>query len=494
VALGAGVSMAGMERSTRVLVVAIIVSFIAFLDGAVINVALPSIADELGGGLALQQWAVDAYLLTLGSLILLAGSLSDSFGRLRIIRIGLYGFAATSAMCALAPDGVMLVIARGLQGAAGALLVPSSLALIIATFAPADQGKAIGRWTAWTTVAFLIGPLFGGVLVDLVSWRLVFWINLLPIVIALVLAHGLGRDEPNPDHERIDWLGAALGIVGLGGTVFALIEQQRFGWDSPVVFVPLVVGIIALGVFVWWERRAAQPMLPLSLFEARNFAAGNLATLFIYASFALGPFAITIFLQETGGLSATLAGMATLPPTVMLVFFGSFFGGLSSKYGPRIFMTLGPMVVAAGFLLTLAVRPDLNYWTQFLPGIAVTGLGMAMTVAPLTAAILGAVDPARAGIGSAVNNAVARIAGLVAIASIGVIVGTRLDVDGYHRVAIAIAALLVVGGMISWIGIRNPVHAQSSPEAPKAPGAPEERGSAEEHAAEPPGRRPATGD
>jgi MFS family permease len=197
-------------------------------------------------------------------------------------------------------------------------------------------------------------------------------------------------------------------------------------------------------------------MLPLSLFGARNFAAGNLATLFIYAAFALGPFTITIFLQETGGFAATWAGLATLPPTVMLVLLGSWFGGLSSRFGPRIFMTVGPIVVAIGYLLTLAVRPDLDYWTQFLPGILVTGLGIAMTVAPLTAAILGAVDPARAGIGSAVNNAVARIAGLVAIAGIGVIVGAQLDVDGYHRAAIATAALLIVGGIVSWIGIRNP--------------------------------------
>ncbi|MBM7830542.1 EmrB/QacA subfamily drug resistance transporter [Agromyces cerinus] len=447
-----------MERRSRVLVVAIVVAFIAFLDGAVINVALPAIEAELGGGLALQQWAVDAYLLTLGSLILLAGSLSDSYGRLRIIRIGLYGFAATSALCAMAPDGLVFVIGRGLQGAAGALLVPSSLALIIATFPAAQQGKAIGRWTAWTTVAFLVGPLLGGLLVDLVSWRLVFWINLLPIAFALVFMHALGRDAPNPAKERIDWLGASLGVVGLGGTVFALIEQGRFGWSSPVVYIPLVVGLVALIAFVWWEHRAPQPMLPLSLFRARNFAAGNLATLFIYAAFSLGPFAITIFLQEFAGFSATAAGLATLPPTIMIVLLGSWFGGLSTRFGPRIFMTLGPITAALGYLLTLTVTTEVSYWTQLLPGIIVMGLGMAMTVAPLTAAILGAVDPARAGIGSAVNNAVARIAGLVAIASIGVIVGTQLDVTGFHRAAIATAGFLVIGGIVSWIGIRNPVH------------------------------------
>lgn len=448
--------MADMDRTTRVLTVAIIVSFIAFLDGAVINVALPSIADELGGGLALQQWAVDAYLLTLGSLILLAGSLSDSFGRLRIIRIGLWGFGATSVLCAIAPTGEFLVIARALQGAAGALLVPSSLALIIATFAPSEQGRAIGRWTAWTTAAFLVGPLLGGVLVDLASWRLVFWINILPIAVALLLARRLGHDAPRTDPAHIDWLGAGLGVVGLGGTVFALIEQGRYGWTSPVVAVPLVVGFVALVLFVLQERRSPHPMLPLELFSRRNFAAGNLATVFIYAAFSLGPFAMTIFLQQSGGFSATMAGLATLPPTIMLVLLGSRFGELASRVGPRVFMTAGPVIVGVGYLLTLAVRAELVYWWQFLPGILVIGLGMAMTVAPLTATILGAVDPVRAGIGSAVNNAVARIAGLVAIASISVIAGSQLDVAGYRRTAAAVAVMLVIGGLVSWLGIRNP--------------------------------------
>ncbi|MBM7504785.1 MFS transporter [Agromyces aurantiacus] len=445
-----------MDRRMRVLVIAIIVAFIAFLDGAVINIALPAIEGELGGGLALQQWAVDAYLLTLGSLILLAGSLSDSFGRLRILRIGLIGFGVTSLVCTFAVDGVVFILGRALQGAAGALLVPSSLALIIATFPSAEQGRAIGRWTAWTTSAFLIGPILGGALVDVVSWRLVFAINVLPIAVALVMLHPLGRDEPHPDRARVDWLGAALGVVGLGGTVFALIEQGRLGWADPLVYVPAAVGVASLVAFVLWERRAPAPMLPLSLFHARNFAAGNLATWFIYAAFMLGLFALPIFLQEAGGFPATLAGLAILPPTAMLVLLGSWFGTLGGRYGPRIFMTLGPIVVAVGYLLTLAVDLPVQYWWQVFPGMVVVGLGMAMTVAPLTAAILGAVDPARAGIGSAVNNAVARIAGLVSTASIGVIVAGSLDADGYRRAAVATAVLLVIGGAVSWIGIRNP--------------------------------------
>ncbi|MRX44860.1 DHA2 family efflux MFS transporter permease subunit [Agromyces kandeliae] len=445
-----------MDRRSRVLAIAIIVAFIAFLDGAVINIALPAIEAELGGGLTLQQWAVDAYLLTLGSLILLAGSLSDSFGRLRVLRIGLYGFGVTSIVCAIAVDGTVLVVARALQGAAGALLVPSSLALIIANFPSAEQGRAIGRWTAWTTSAFLIGPILGGAFVDLVSWRLVFAINVLPIAVALIMMRPLGRDEPNPDRARVDWLGATLGVVGLGGMVFALIEQGRLGWADPLVFVPALVGVVALVAFVLWERRAPAPMLPLSLFRARNFAAGNLATWFIYAAFMLGLFALPIFLQEVGGFPATLAGLATLPPMVLLVLLGSWFGTLGGKFGPRFFMSAGPVVVGVGYLLTVVVDVPVQYWWQVFPGMVVVGLGMAMTVAPLTSAILGAVDPSRAGIGSAVNNAVARIAGLVSVASIGVIVAGALDVDGYRRTAVVIAALLFVGGLVSWIGIRNP--------------------------------------
>ncbi|MFC9918735.1 MFS transporter [Agromyces binzhouensis] len=453
-----------MDRRTRVLVIAIVVAFIAFLDGAVINIALPAIEAELGGGLTLQQWAVDAYLLTLGSLILLAGSLSDSFGRLRVLRIGLYGFGVTSVVCAIAMDGAVLVAARALQGAAGALLVPSSLALIIANFPSAEQGRAIGRWTAWTTSAFLIGPILGGAFVDLVSWRLVFAINVLPIAAALIMMRPLGRDEPNPDRARVDWLGATLGVVGLGGMVFALIEQGRLGWADPLVFVPALVGVVALVAFLLWERRAPAPMLPLSLFRARNFAAGNLATWFIYAALTLGLFALPIFLQEAGGFPATLAGLATLPPMVLLVLLGSWFGTLGGKFGPRFFMSAGPVVVGVGYLLTVVVDVPVQYWWQVFPGMVVVGLGMAMTVAPLTSAILGAVDPTRAGIGSAVNNAVARIAGLVAVASIGVIVAGALDVEGYRRTAMAIAAMLFVGGLVSWIGIRNP----SGPDQPSA--------------------------
>ncbi|SDK94471.1 drug resistance transporter, EmrB/QacA subfamily [Cryobacterium psychrotolerans] len=445
-----------VTRAQRVLLVAIIVTFVAFLDGAVINVALPAMREDLGGGLALQQWVVDGYLITLGAFILIAGSLSDSFGRMRIMRIGLYGFGATSLLCAVAPTALVLVIARILQGAAGALLVPSSLALIISTFAPSEQGKAIGKWTAWTTAAFVVGPLVGGMLVDAASWRLIFAINVLPIAVALWLLAGLGTDAPNPARPRVDVVGAILGVLGLGGPVFALIEQGRLGWSSPAIYLPFVLGIACFAAFLWWENRCDDPMMPLEMFTVRNFGMGNIATVFIYAAFTFGPFVLTVFLQEVGGYTALAAGVATLPAVVLLILLASWFGARADRIGPRLFMTVGPLVCAVGFLLTLTMTSEAAYWTQVLPGISVFGLGMAITVAPLTTAILGAVDPARAGIGSAINNAVARVAGLIAVACTGIIVGSALDLNGYLRAAMVTSALLVVGGLVSLAGIRNP--------------------------------------
>ncbi|MET4223656.1 MFS transporter [Oerskovia enterophila] len=442
----------------RVLLVAILASFVSFLDGTVVNVALPAIADELAGGalggLALQQWVVDAYLITLGSLILVAGSLSDVHGRRRVMWWGLLGFAVTSVLCALAPTGVFLVVARGLQGVAGALLVPSSLAMIISAFSGAAQAKAIGTWTAWTGTAMIAGPLLGGVLVDTLSWRWVFGINLLPVAVTLWILHGMEEGD-TATGRRIDVRGAVLAAVGLAGPVFALIEHGRFGWASPVVWVPLVVGVAALVAFLGWERRAPDPMLPLSLFSVRNFAAGNVATAAIYGALAFGGFAVTLFVQQVAGYSATLAGLALLPVTLLMLFLSSRFGALAGRYGPRLFMTVGPLIAGCGYLLMLTTTAEASYFTQLLPGILLFGLGLAITVAPLTAAILGSIPASDAGIGSAVNNAVSRIAGLVVIACAGIVIGPVLDVTGFHRALIVTAALLVAGGLVSWAGIRN---------------------------------------
>ena len=444
-----------MTRQTRVLIVAITVAFVAFLDGAVINVALPAIREELGGGIIVQQWVVDGYLITLGAFILTAGSLSDSFGRLRIMRIGLYGFGIASVACAIAPDGLILIIARIAQGAAGALLVPSALALIIANFSREEQGKAIGRWTAWTTAAFLAGPLLGGLLVDYASWRWVFAINVFPIAASLILMRGLGVEEPVKHRAKVDYLGAVLGIVGLGGPVFGLIEQSRLGWAAPGVWVPMVIGVLSFAVFLWWESRVDEPMVPLGMFRIRNFGFGNLATLFIYGGFGFGGFVLSVFVQEVGKYPATLAGLVGLPSGILLILLSPRFGALAARFGARIFMTVGPLIIAAGWLWYLFVDGSVDYWTQLFPGIMLTGIGTAVTVAPLTSATLGAVEQSRAGIGSAINNAVARIAGLVTVACTGLVVGSAIDLEGFHRAVLVTAGLLILGAIASFVGIRR---------------------------------------
>jgi EmrB/QacA subfamily drug resistance transporter len=445
-----------MTRQQRLVVlVSILASFVAFLDGSVVNVALPAIAHDLGGGLTGQQWVVDGYLITLGALILVAGSLSDMFGRKRILAAGLVGFGVTSLMCALAPSITFLMFARALQGIAGALLVPSSLALIISAFSGKAQGKAIGTWTAWTGIAFVIGPLLGGLLVDSFSWRFVFAINVLPIALTLWLLQMIEQPESLRKDERVDYLGTLLCVVGLGGTAYALIEQARYGWSSPNIYLPLIVGLGALGLFFWHESRTPQPMLPLGLFRVRNFSVGNLATLSIYGGLSVATFLITVFIQQVGGYTAIEAGLALLPITLIMFVLSPRFGMLSGKYGPRIFMALGPIVAGVGFLTMLRIGQHVNYVTELLPGVILFAFGLSATVSPLTAAVLGSIDKQEAGIGSAVNNAVARIAGLVAIAALATITGATLDVSGFHRGIGAAAILLIVGGVVSAIGITN---------------------------------------
>ncbi len=445
--------MKGNPRT--VLIVAILASFVAFLDGSIVNVALPAITRELGGGIETQQWVVDAYLLTLGSLILVAGSISDTFGRVGVLRAGLVIFGAASVACAIAPTSLVLIIARAVQGAGAALLVPSSLAIITATFAGAARAKAIGAWTAWTGLAFVLGPLLGGFFVDTLSWRYVFAVNVLPIAVTLLLLTRIPSAGHTGSGTRIDVTGAVLASLGLAGPVFALIEQGRLGWSSPVVYVPLILGLISFATFLWWETRVQHPMMPLGLFRVRNFGFGNIATAAIYAGISLGQFIITIFLQEVAGFTALQAGLATIPLAILSISLSTLFGSLAGKYGPRLFMTAGPLIIGAGFLLMLATTSPVNFWTQLLPGILLFGLGLSITVAPLTAAILGSISPAQSGIGSAINNAVSRVAGLIAVACAGAIVGAVLDVDAFHRVAFVVALLFAAGGIVSFAGIRN---------------------------------------
>jgi len=447
--------MADNALNRRVIVVAILAAFVAFLDGSIVTVALPAITEELGGGLPVQQWVVDAYLITLGALILLAGSLSDIFGRVAILRIGLIGFGVTSLACGLAPTAELLIAARAAQGVAAALLVPSSLALIMSAHRGVAQARAIGLWTAWTSAAFIVGPLLGGVLTDLINWRWVFVINVVPIALTLVLMMPM-RNEPAAKRTPIDLVGALLGAIGLGGVVFALIEQANFGWDSPVVWGPLVVGVLSLAGFIVREATATHPMMPLSLFGNRNFAVGNLATVAIYAALSVSGLVIVLYLQQVAGLSATMSGLVMLPVTIMLILFSSRFGTLAGRWGPRWFMASGPALAAVGFLLMRAIETPFDFVSQALPGVLLFGLGIAITVAPLTSAILGAIESERAGIASAVNNAVSRIAGLIAIAMLGAIVGTVVDDAWLDNALLLCAVLMLVGAVVSAVGIQNP--------------------------------------
>jgi EmrB/QacA subfamily drug resistance transporter len=372
-----------------------------------------------------------------------------------VLHAGLIGFGITSILCAIAPDSTFLVIARMLQGIAGALLVPSSLAMIISTFSGKEQGKAIGTWTAWTGISFIIGPLLGGVLVDSVSWRGIFAINVLPIAVTLFLLNKITQAERTDSKVKIDTPGALLCTVGLGAPVYALIQQPTYGWGDVMVWLPLVLGTLVLALFIWWERTNKQAMLSLSIFRRRNFSVGNIATAAIYGALAIGIFLITIYLQQVVGYKALTAGLALLPVTMVMFVLSPRFGALASKFGPRLFMSLGPLIAAGGFLFMLRFQPHVSYWTHLFPGVLLFALGLSCTVAPLTSAILGDVDTKHAGVASAVNNAVSRIAGLITIATIGVVTGSQIDTDGFHRALILTAVLLLIGSVISAIGIQN---------------------------------------
>src|SRR5215217_190698 len=412
-----------MDVKRGALVSAILGSAVVAVDATVVNVALPTIANELGGGLAGQQWVANAYLLTLSSLMLVSGSLADLYGERRVFTLGVAGFGAASLLCALAPSVELLVAARALQGVSGALLTPASLAIIVAVFPESQRGAAIGSWTAWGGIGYLAGPLIGGQLVDSAGWRWVFALNVPLVLITLVLARRYvpaGRDlgEQRP---RLDTIGALLCAVGLAGISFGLIEQPVLGWSDPLVTGPLVAGVSLFAAFVVFERHAAAPMLPLDLFGRRNFTVANIQTFAMYGGMAVQAFFLTLFLQQVAGFSALEAGSAGLVPTIVMFLLSRRFGALADRYGPRWFLTVGPLLVAAGFLLLLRLDETTSYVTDLLPSLALYSLGLAVTVAPLTATVLSDADESDAGIASAVNNAIARTAGLLATAAVGAV-------------------------------------------------------------------------
>jgi EmrB/QacA subfamily drug resistance transporter len=442
------------------LVASILGSSMAFIDGSVVNVALPSIQADLGGGLATQQWVVNAYLLTLGSLILVGGSLGDIFGESRVFAIGVASFAGASVLCAVAPNAPALIVFRGIQGMAGALLVPASLAMLTATFTGTARGNAIGQWTSWSGISFIVGPTVGGWLVDVSTWRVIFLINLPIAAVTLFLLMRLGgMHQARREDLRVDVTGAILGTAGLGLLVAGFIEQPRLGWGDPLIIGAFVGGLACLGAFVAYELRTPMPMLPLRLFRLRNFSVTNIETLSVYGGLSALSTFLTLYLIEFAGYSALRAGLSLLPITLVMFFLSPRMGRLSMQYGPRLFMALGPILAGIGVLAFTRLPQDVNYWVDIVPALLVFSLGLSLTVAPLTTTVLADARAGDAGVASGVNNAVARIAGLLAIAILGILAaggGDHLTVHGFHVTMGAVAALLICGGLIGAIGIRNP--------------------------------------
>jgi EmrB/QacA subfamily drug resistance transporter len=448
------------------LLTAILGSAVVTVDGSIVNVALPAIERDLGGGLAAQQWVSNAYLLSLASLLLIGGSLGDIYGERRVFSVGIVAFGIVSVACALAPTVGTLIAARAVQGAAGALVTPSSLAIIVGAFAPKQRGSAIGSWTAWGAISAIIGPLAGGWVVDEMSWRWIFALNVPLVAGTLVLVLMAVPPSRRVAGRRVDLLGAALCALGLGGVVFALIEGPRHGWSSPEIVVALVGGVVSFAAFLAYERRAPQPMLELELFSHRNFAVGNLETLCMYAGLAILFFYLTIYLQQVAGYGALESGTATLPVTLVMFTLSRRFGALADRLGPRLFMGGGPLVAAAGILLLARLDRHVAYLTDLLPALLLFALGLSLTVAPLTATVLADADESDAGIASAINSAVARVAGLLGISVVGVVVAGMLgggtfaanaaSVRAFHDAILACAALVAAGGVAGAIGIVNP--------------------------------------
>lgn len=466
-----------MTRHQRLtLIGAILGSAVVTVDGSIVNVALPAIEQDLGGGLSAQQWVVNAYLLTLASLILIGGSLGDIFGERKVFELGLVAFGVCSLACALAPDIEVLIAARALQGAAGALVTPSSLAIIVAAFGPAERGGAIGSWTAWGGISAVVGPLAGGLIVDQASWRWVFAVNVPLVLVTVPLIRAAVPRGTQLERRRVDFVGAGLCSLGLGGVVFALIEQPHHGWTSPVIVVPLIGGVVAFGAFIAHEWRTPEPMLKLALFTRRNFAVGNAETLAMYAGIGILFFYLVIYLQQVAGYTALESGLATLPVTVTMFLLSRRFGALADRYGPRFFMGAGPLVAAAGIFLLLGVGMEPSYVGEVFPALVIFSLGLALTVAPLVATVLADADVSDAGIASAINNAVARVAGLVGVSVVGVIIASTLvgdtftanseSVQAFHQVVLICGVLVAAGGVVGAVGITNPrraVDAESCP-------------------------------
>jgi EmrB/QacA subfamily drug resistance transporter len=449
-----------------VLAVTVLGSAIAFLEATVVNVALPEIGRDLGASMAGLQWVLNAYLLTLAALILLGGSLGDRYGRRRIFEVGVVWFTLASALCAIAPNVETLVAARVVQGIGGALLTPGSLAIIEATFHPDDRARAIGAWSALGGVAAAVGPLVGGYLVEAVSWRAIFLINL-PLGAFVVWASRRHvpetRDPMVTGH--LDLSGSALAILGLGGVTFALIQVAESGLGSPLVLTTAGLGVVGLAGFVTTERRAPQPMLPLDIFDSRQFTSANLVTFVVYGALGGVFFLLVVFLQVALGYSPLAAGVATLPITALMLLLSARAGALAQRIGPRLPLTIGPLLIAAGMLLMRRIDIGSDYVESVLPAVLVFGLGLSAVVAPITATALAAADPRHSGVASGVNNAVARTAQMAAVAVLPLVVGLSgadyrrplAIAAGFDNAMLVTAAVAAAGGLLAWATIRSDV-------------------------------------
>lgn len=445
------------HRQLIALIATTIGSSVVILDGSIVNMALPKIAQDLHVGFASLQWITDAYMLSLSALILLGGSLGDILGRKKVYLVGLIGFGVSSLFCALAPGAEFLIATRVLQGIFGALLVPGALAIINTTFATSSRAQAIGRWTAWSSIAIVAAPFLGGWILDFASWRWIFLINV-PLVIACFTLAFLAVNETKDANPRtIDWVGALMVSGGLAAITYGLIEGPPQHWAFSTV-TSLSVGIAVSSLFIAYERRARDPMVKLALFKSRNFTGSNLMTFLMYGALSGFTFALVIYLQTHLKYSALEAGLSLLPISICMMLFAGRVGKLSAQYGPRFFMTFGPICAAAGMAFLYFLRPGDSYVLNVLPGVLLFSAGLVLMVSPLTTTVMMSVKETSSGIASGINNAVSRVAGLIVVALLGL-----LGTAQVYQFSMALCAILAaLGGIVSFVIIENPYARDSS--------------------------------